>query len=463
MIEYIIDDLIISPAPESITFEGRTGVQPYRMPVLNLNNLSMLKRRKLYILVFIIAIVGLFVVQVQFLRIGLNLAKVQFDKKVSEAGILIKRDLANRNQLTFLIEQALLQDTHFFTTSPDSITDASRHFLDDFIKHRLTETGIEAAYSYRLYTRDSTYYMSAPRSLDSSTQVVKYPFELTGFLEKSLGKAVLLELEFPDLNTYFFFQLNGLTIPGLVFTIVIILVVIWVLRSFYWQRNIITTTNDFINNLTHELKTPVFSIGLASKILDQQVSAEHKILVNTIRQQTERLKIHIEKVLELGNLEANKKVIQLKPTDFKPHLEAVCQSFKAIANLENIPFTYKISGETYPVLAATTHLENALNNILDNARKYGNLQEIKLQAERTPSILSIRVSDQGPGIEPKEKNKIFKKYYRGTQRTAQVSSGYGLGLSYSLEVLKKHRGKLKLDSIPGAGTTVTLIIPLTDA
>lgn len=412
-----------------------------------------------YSIIFIIAILGLFVVQIQFLRIGLNLAKVQFDKKISDAGTSMQLDLSERNQLTFLVEQALLQDNTYFKTTPDSLTDASRHFLNDFIKHRLTENGIQAEYTYRLFTRDSSYYLSSPNSLKWDEKANTYPFKIDGYLEEALNKQIVLELQFKDLNDYFFFQLNGLTIPALFFLITIILAVIWVLRSFYWQRSVITTTNEFINNLTHELKTPVFSIGLASKILNDRVAEDDRELVQTIRTQTDRLKTHIDKVLELADLESKQRLIDLKPIDFKPNLDALCSSFAAIASLEHISFSYKLQGDSYPILAEANHLENAVSNLLDNARKYGMQKPIQLNAFLDKKYLYISVSDQGAGVPKEEQHKIFKKYYRGTREHAK-HNGYGLGLTYVKEIIKKHKGNLKFESQPDSGTTVTILIPL---
>ena len=419
----------------------------------------MIKNKKGYIIIFIIAVLGLFVVQIQFLRIGLNLARVQFDQQIKDAGTSIQQDLRERNQLTFLLEQALLQDNSYFKTTPDSLTDASRHFFNDFIRHRLTENGITAAYSYRLFTRDSTYYLSSPNSLPSTTEAQTYPFKIEGFLVDALNKPLILELQFENLSDYFFFQLNGLTIPALLFMITIIITVIWVLRSFYWQRNVITTTNAFINNLTHELKTPVFSIGLASKMLYERVADRDRPLVQTIRTQTDRLKVHIENVLELAQLEEKKRLIRLEPVDFKPNLEALCASFEAIASLETTPFTYQLQEGSYPILAEAGHLENAVNNLLDNALKYGLGKPIHLVAYKSKRHLEICITDQGMGVSKAERPKIFKKYYRGSA-VLTSKSGYGLGLTYVQQIIKKHKGRLNFESKPNAGTTVTLKIPL---
>lgn len=419
----------------------------------------MIKNKKGYIIIFIIAVLGLFVVQIQFLRIGLNLARVQFDQQIKDAGTSIQQDLRERNQLTFLLEQALLQDNSYFKTTPDSLTDASRHFFNDFIRHRLTENGITAAYSYRLFTRDSTYYLSSPNSLPSTTEAQTYPFKIEGFLVDALNKPLILELQFENLSDYFFFQLNGLTIPALLFMITIIITVIWVLRSFYWQRNVITTTNAFINNLTHELKTPVFSIGLASKMLYERVADRDRPLVQTVRTQTDRLKVHIENVLELARLEEKKRLIRLEPVDFKPNLEALCASFEAIASLETTPFTYQLQEGSYPILAEAGHLENAVNNLLDNALKYGLGKPIHLVAYKSKRHLEICITDQGMGVSKAERPKIFKKYYRGSA-VLTSKSGYGLGLTYVQQIIKKHKGRLNFESKPNSGTTVTLKIPL---
>lgn len=217
-----------------------------------------MNKRQLYIGVLVISVLGLFIVQYQYLRIGLNLAKVQFDRKIAYAIEDIRADLYVENQLTFLMAQSFTHDD-YFRLSNDSLIDASSHFLYDYIKNDLVSNGIETDFSYRLYTRDSVISLEAPNMLDENNdQLVRYPMLLEGFLPELVEKPIILELQFHDLNTYFLSQLNGLTLPSLIFIIAIILVIIWILRSFYWQRNVITTTNDFINNFTHELKTPVF-------------------------------------------------------------------------------------------------------------------------------------------------------------------------------------------------------------
>lgn len=398
--------------------------------------------------------------QYQYLKIGLNLAIVQFNKNIGLASKDIKQDLLTENQLSFLVGQALTNDDSYFDLSLDSIQDASKHFLNDFIAHRLLENGIETDFSYQLFARDSSFYLKSPYEFKANVDIATYPIELEGYLPQLAKRNIILELQFKSLNSYFLSQLNGLTIPSFLFTLIIIVVFVWVLKSIYWQRQVITTTNAFINNLTHELKTPVFSIGLATKILEENIEPSKKPILQIIRQQTERLNQHIDKVLELGKLEFQKKIFQLKEIDFKPNLINVCKNFETLSNLESMEFSYELKEDHYFIKAESKHLENVISNILDNAQKYSENPIVKLNAFIDKNQLIIKVSDNGIGIDKTEKELIFKKYYRVSNDNVHKVKGYGLGLSYVKEVIKKHKGKVKIESQPGKGTIVTISIPL---
>ena len=420
----------------------------------------MARKRILFISLFVISIVGLAVVQYRYLRIGLNLARVQFSQKIAQAGTEITEGLYNRNQLTYLLANALEQDTSFFRTDPAQLTDASRYFLKDYLRERLVDHQIDREFSFSLMARDSSYYLRSAGMASQDSQEFSYPLELTGYLPDRLGKRMILQLEFQNLNTYFLSQLNGLTLPSLLFLAGIVMVVLWVLRTYYWQRRVITTTNEFINNLTHELRTPVFSISLAAKILNEKVGEKEREFTRNILSQTKKLSTHIDKVLELGTLEHRKTVIQREQVDFRPHLSRLCQEFGALCNLEGQAFSYEIEQGPFPLKASVFHLENAINNLLDNARKYGDASEIRLKAGRASGMMEVRISNGGPPIPRDTLEDIFKKYYRGPDDDRQKVRGYGLGLSYVRTVAEKHKGRVSMQSSSETGTEVEFIVPL---
>ncbi|TKD56564.1 sensor histidine kinase KdpD [Flavobacterium sp. ASW18X] len=418
------------------------------------------QRRNIFLLIFIISIFGLAFVQYQYLRIGLNLAKVQFGQKVEKAKTDILADLSTENQLTYLLSSAFKKDTTFFKMSPDSIVDASRYFLNDFLKEKLQSNGVDATYSYTLYSKDSTLVLKAPTSLPDKTNRTNYPIYLEGYLTKEANQGLILELEFQNLNNYYLKQLSGLTLPSILFLLGILSTVVWVLRTYYWQRKVITTTDTFINNLTHELKTPTFSIKLASKMLEEHVEAKGTPFLAIIKQQSHRLANHIDNVLELASLERKRAILRLSIFNFKPNLEAVCQEFEQLASVENVKFKYTIEGDSFLINGEAFHLENVINNVLDNAKKYAESPRIELTAKKVNNTLQIAIKDNGRGIAREEKQKVFQKYFRTTNGDLHGAKGYGLGLYYVATIVKKHKGKIKMESELGKGTKIVITLPL---
>lgn len=419
-----------------------------------------MKKRNIYTIVFIVSILGLAIVQYQYLRIGINLAKVQFSSKIGLVSGNIKKTLETKNKLTFLLANAIEEDSLYFNISVDSLRDASSYFLNDFITEKLVEKGIDADFTYRLLTRDTTHYIKSPVVYERKGEWVTYPIEINGYLPTLLGTDVILELKFRNLDSYYLSKLNGLTVPSLLFILGIIIAILWILRTYYWQRNIITTTNEFINNLTHELKTPVFSIGLASKMLEDGMPPEKAPILDIIRQQVERLKHHIDKVLQLASIEERQGIFNFEVVDFKPILEALCKDFKTLNSFEEVRFKYQLADGPYPIRAEVAHLENAINNLLENAKKYSEEPKIELESYCQKGNLTLRISDQGMGIGKREQKLVFQKYYRVSDGNKYGVKGYGLGLSYVRKVIEKHHGKIALESEINQGTTVILQIPL---
>ena len=399
--------------------------------------------------------------QYQYLRVGLNLAKVQFNQKMGYAVNEIKDGLQQPNELTFLVGKAITKDSSYFKLSIDSVQDASRHFLYDFLKDQLLYQGIKTDFSYILHTNDTINYLKSPKTFSADDSLLKYPINLEGYLPQLVDKKITLELQFKNLNKYFLSQLNGLTIPSILFLIAITFIIIWVLKSFYWQKKIITITNEFINNLTHELKTPVFSIGIASKILLEKTNNENKELVDLIRSQVEKLKIQIDKVLELASIEEKKTYIKKSIIDFKPSIINIIEEFEQIAKLEDINFISETKGDEYILNCEPYHLERAILSLLENAKKYSK-EKIKIifLVYKSNNKLIISVKDNGIGISEENKKKIFDKFYRVSSGDVHDVKGYGLGLNYVKRIVKLHKGKISVNSSIGLGSEFIITLPL---
>ena len=418
-------------------------------------------KKYFYIGLFIVTIIGLSIVQYQYFRIGLNLAGIQFNEKMGEVIEDVKQELKGKNELTFLVGSAMSKNDLNFRLSLDSLRDASSYFMSNFLKEKLLQKGIKADFGFVIYDKDSTQYMQSSTVYKSDDMLLKYPIILEGYLPELLDKKLSLEIRFKNVNRYFLSQLNGLTIPSIVFIIIIIIVILWVYRAFYLQQNLIVISNEFLNNLTHELKTPVFSIGVATKILEEKGHEEDKKIAGIIRVQVEKLKNQIDKVLELGIIEGKKDFIVKKQVDVKPLLMNVIHDFGQIAELMNFEFSSDLEGDSYIVIGDLYHLENTINSLLENSKKYSSdTVQIKLRAYKTKKNLVIEIKDNGIGMAPAELKKIFQKYYRVSQGDLHDVKGYGLGLNYVKRIVHLHKGKVEVESTVNKGSIFTIKIPL---
>ena len=176
-------------------------------------------KKYLYIILFIVAISGLSFVQYQYFRIGLNLAGLQFNENMGEAVKDIKKGLNRRNELTFLVGSVITKDDLSFKLSQDSVQDAAIYFLDEFLKEKLLQNGIKTAYSFRLFENDSIDLLHSRKEYKQEANILRYPVVLDGYLPVLLNDRIILELQFENVNRYFLSQLNGLTIPSIIFQI----------------------------------------------------------------------------------------------------------------------------------------------------------------------------------------------------------------------------------------------------
>lgn len=417
-------------------------------------------KKYLYISLFIVSIIGLSIVQYQYFRIGLNLAGLQFDENMGEVMAQLKEDLGDRNELTYLVATSISGEEGNFKLSMDSINDASSFFLNDFIGNALLENGIKANYTYQLYERDALVILESEEQFDESDDVLSYPLALEGYLTDTSDKNLILEIRFKNVNRYFLAQLNGLTIPSLIFILIIISILIWVFRAFYLQQNLIAITNEFINNLTHELKTPVFSMGVASKILEEKTDGETREVVGMMRSQLNKMKNQIDKVLELAIIEGKKDVLDMQRFDLFPVLETLGADFGRLASLEGGEFEMELCDPPYEIVGDKYHLENAINSLLENARKYSEEPfQIELKALKEKNWLCVQVSDKGIGIAEERQKNIFDKYYRVPNGDRHDVKGYGLGLHYVKRIVNLHKGRIDVISEEGIGSTFFMRVP----
>lgn len=231
------------------------------------------------------------------------------------------------------------------------------------------------------------------------------------------------------------------------------------------QKRLSEMKTDFINNMTHELKTPISSISLSSevllnpKIIEQpdRLQRYARLIFNEVR----RLRLQVEKVLQLATLDRKQVDLQLNSLDLHHTLSTAVQTLK-VAN-ENDPFRIDLdlNAEQHIVNGDEVHISNVVFNLLDNAVKYSNgSPEVSISTTSNGKVISTSIQDKGIGIPQKSLPFVFDKFYRVPKGNVHDVKGFGLGLYYVKQMVEAHGGKIKVDSQEGVGTTFTFTLPL---
>jgi two-component system phosphate regulon sensor histidine kinase PhoR len=263
------------------------------------------------------------------------------------------------------------------------------------------------------------------------------------------------------------YLLKKLTLPILFSLFLVgITIVSFVLlyRNVVKQRRLAELKNEFISNITHELKTPIATVGVAIEAL-KNFNAMHdpqrtKEYLDISQNELQRLSLLVDKVLKLSMFEKNEMELKKEQFDYRQLVEEVMNSMKLQFEKYHAKVNLHTEGENFIVEADKLHITSVVYNLLDNALKYSKENPvIDVQLTATPESIGLSVSDNGIGIEPAYKEKIFDKFFRVPTGDKHNIKGYGLGLSYVAEVIKRHHGNIQVESELGKGSTFTARFP----
>lgn len=231
------------------------------------------------------------------------------------------------------------------------------------------------------------------------------------------------------------------------------------------QKKIADVKTDFINNMSHEFKTPLATISVATDSLANDKIATNpekvKYYSALIKQENLRMKKQVENILNMSKLERNEVELFLKVTDVRQLIKTITESFGLIVAQRNGSLIQEFNTEKYEFKIDEFHISNALVNLLDNANKYSpETPEIKVKTRNEGNWYVIEISDKGMGMETDNKLRIFEKFFREETGNIHNVKGQGLGLSYVKKIVELHKGEVLVESAKDVGSTFTIKLPM---
>jgi two-component system phosphate regulon sensor histidine kinase PhoR len=330
------------------------------------------------------------------------------------------------------------------------------HKIDSLLTHYMRFYNFRIGYSF-VVTKPGS--LTAINKSGSENFIYNKPLE-----DVSSKNEIELKLIFPDKRQYIKAEMGTMFITS-VMLILIVLVLFWrTILSLMKEKRISEHTTDFVNNMTHEFKTPLTNIALAGRMIlkDSAIKEGDKIkhYAGIILEENEKLKLQVEQVLNMTALERGE--IPLRKTELDFH-ELIRESLKGMSiQIENKQGNLKVTlhAGRFVVIGDRTHLINAFCNLIDNALKYSNEKPaLSIQTSNNGQNLVVVVSDEGIGIEKEYQQKVFDKFFRVPTGDVHDVKGFGLGLAYIKKIVELHGGTIELQSEKGKGTAFTITIP----
>jgi two-component system phosphate regulon sensor histidine kinase PhoR len=334
--------------------------------------------------------------------------------------------------------------------------------LEEIIRNVLKETGIDMQFEYAVNRWDNELVIKSS-AYNPAAEAEYYRVQL--FPADIYAHSNFLTVYFPERKNFLFKSLGYLTILSLLLCLVIVVSFAITLFIIFRQKRLSEIRSDFVSNMTHELKTPISTISLASQMLgDKSIPAEIKNtgqISKIISEECRRLGNQIEKVLQSSVFEKGKLKLKFGEVDLHEIINNVCDNFSIQVKSRNGKITLSLNAEKYILQADQVHITNVLSNLLDNAIKYCTRNpEIRIETFNKGDFLQIKVSDNGIGINKNEQKRVFERFYRIPTGNVHTVKGFGLGLSYVKMIVDEHHGHVDVESEIYEGATFIVYLPL---
>ena len=367
----------------------------------------------------------------------------------------------------YVYQKALLDEVVYnilYTASDKPLKErVNFRMLDQDIRTELINNGINIPYHLTVSTTDGREVFRCPDYTDEGKE---FTYQQYLFQNDPRSKMGVVRIHFPEMNSYIFSSVRFM-IPSIIFTIVLLITFIFTIVVIFRQKRYTEIKNDFINNMTHELKTPIASISLAAQMMNDESVAKSeqmtKHLSSVITDESKRLRFLVEKVLQMSMFDKKSVVFKKKELDLNEMVEQIAQTFTLRVEHTGGKIYTEIEAIDSAIFVDEVHFQNAITNLMDNAVKYRKQEEpldIYIRTWNDEQKLYLSIRDTGQGIKKENLKKIFDKFYRVHTGNKHDVKGFGLGLAYVKKVIDLHQGSIKDESEVGKGTKFTISLPI---
>ena len=404
--------------------------------------------------------------QIETQQKNLELEKAQFENLVTLSLVNVRDKLISLNdELTELYLEPVQQITpnYFVVSFYDTLNPI---ILENLIVEQFNQYNVQQKFEYGIYDcfADSIIFdryvdlSSSKKMSGKSTNPATFKWDHDGHYfgvffpdKKEIGTIQSLEMS------------ESLVISTLVIFIVF-LILSYSITIILKQKKLSEIKNDFINNMTHELKTPISTISISSEVLLSQSISEHPKKISEyaaiIKQENKRLELLVEKVLQTAQLSESEFTLQKEEGNIHEIIQKCVQSFGIIINTANGSLKTNFQATDAIIRMDKTHLINVISNLIDNAVKYSsNAPSIVISTSNIDNGIKVIVEDNGKGMSNEECKLIFDQFYRVPTGSVHDVKGFGIGLFYVKRILSKHGGKIEVKSEINKGTKMIFWLP----
>ncbi len=458
------------------------------------------------IILMSVALIGICVIQFYWLKNGIDLEAQNFDNQVRYSLNRVKQNLEDDAND---IENIKRGQSSIFNKDKDPLEKIFKPTLDGFVREKyesqvaniawllnpeyalgtisppdlsrylrveLLSQGIDLNYDFGVYSNDEEDYIItngkfsvvnvSGSSSDSgvSTRLSQSMYQVNLFDSEGRTTVGSLRIFFPEKTSFLLKSVLPALISSILLTGLILFCFVYTINVILTQKKVSLMKTDFINNMTHEFKTPIATISLAAdSIGNPMVKGNEKLIdryADIIKQENKRMLTQVEKVLQIARLDKKDFTLKLVDINLNDQVTIAVENTRLRVNQRDGKIEAYLKAKNAKVLGDQNHISNVLHNLLDNAIKYSpEPPDIIITTNDVANGVEITVADKGIGMSKEDLKRIFEKFYRVSTGNLHDVKGFGLGLSYVKAITDAHKGKVKAQSELGKGSSFTVYLP----